>query len=55
MSPSSAMTRPAYSAYGVDKIGIGVVQFPPHLVGVLLVNAEDNRFAEAVRLLQETP
>ena len=37
----------------LHQIGVQVVQRPPHLVGVFLVDAEDDGLGEAVGLLQE--
>ncbi len=36
-----------------DQIGVQVVQGPPHLVGVFLIDAEDDGLGEAVGLLEE--
>ena len=36
-----------------DQVGVEVVQLPAHLVGVLLVHAEDDRLGEAVGPLEE--
>ena len=37
----------------LHEVGVQVVERAPHLVGVLLVDAEDDRLGEAVGLLQE--
>ena len=54
MSPSS--DGDAADVVGVlgDQVGVEVVQRPPHLVGVLLVDAEDDGLGEAVGLLRKS-
>ena len=37
----------------LDQIGVQVVQLPPHLVGVFLIDAEHDGLGEAIRPLQE--
>ena len=37
----------------LSEVGVAVVQGPPHLVGVFLVDAEDDGLGEAVGLLEE--